>query len=71
MQAEAALGRVGLWLLIMVLSIVMVATAADSGMAAHATIIGVIAFVMVWVTAAGFDSLGKAQGFFKMPEGLL
>ena len=69
MQAEAALGRVGLWLLIMVLSIVMVATAADSGMAAHATIIGVIAFVMVWVTAAGFDSLGKAQGFFKMPEG--
>ncbi len=69
MQAEAALGRVGLWLLIMVLSIVMVATAADSGMAAHATIIGVLAFVMVWVTAAGFDSLGKAQGFFKMPEG--
>ena len=69
MQAEAALGRVGLWLLIMVLSIVMVAIAADSGMAAHATIIGVIAFVMVWVTAAGFDSLGKAQGFFKMPEG--
>ena len=69
MQAEAALGRVGLWLLIMVLSIVMVATAADSGMAAHATIIGIIAFVMVWVTAAGFDSLGKAQGFFKMPEG--
>ena len=69
MQAEAALGRVGLWLLVMVLSIVMVATAADSGMAAHATIIGVIAFVMVWVTAAGFDSLGKAQGFFKMPEG--
>ena len=52
MQAEAALGRVGLWLLIMVLSIVMVATAADSGMAAHATIIGVIAFVLVWVTAA-------------------
>ena len=69
MQAEAALGRVGLWFLIMVLSFVMVATAADSGMAAHATIIGVIAFVMVWVTAAGFDSLGKAQGFFKMPEG--
>ena len=69
MQAEAALGRVGLWLLIMVLSVVMVATAADSGMAAHATIIGVIAFVMVWVTAARFDPLGKAQGFFKMPEG--
>lgn len=46
MQAEAALGRVGLWLLVMVLSVVMVATAADQGMAAHATIIGIIAFVM-------------------------
>ncbi|QZD88716.1 cytochrome-c oxidase, cbb3-type subunit I [Qipengyuania aurantiaca] len=69
MQAEAALGRVGLWLLVMVLSVVMVATAADQGMAAHATIIGIIAFVMVWVTAARFDPLGKAQGFFKMPEG--
>ena len=69
MQAEAALGRVGLWLLIMVLSVVMVATAADQGMAAHATIIGIIAFVMVWVSAARFDPLGKAQGFFKMPEG--
>ena len=69
MQAEAALGRVGLWLLVMVLSVVMIATAADQGMAAHATIIGIIAFVMVWVTAARFDPLGKAQGFFKMPEG--
>ena len=69
MQAEAALGRVGLWLLVMVLSVLMAATAADSGMAAHATIIGIIAFVMVWVTAARFDPLGKTQGFFKMPEG--
>ncbi|PZT86952.1 MAG: cytochrome-c oxidase, cbb3-type subunit I [Citromicrobium sp.] len=69
MQAEAALGRVGLWLLIMILAIVLVATAADRGMAAHGTIIGLIAFVMVWVTAGRFDPLGKAQGFFKMPQG--
>ena len=69
MQAEAALGRVALWFVVLALSVILVATARDSGFAAHATILGILAFVMIWVTAARFDPLGKAQGFFKMPEG--
>ena len=69
MQAEAALGRVALWFVVLVLSVILAGTARDTGFAAHATILGILAFVMIWVTASRFDPLGKAQGFFKMPEG--
>ena len=51
MQAEAALGRAGLWFGVLILSIVMAATARDPGFAAHATIIGVVAFVLMWMSA--------------------
>lgn len=69
MQAEAALGRIGLWFLIMLAAIAGAVAAADSGFAAHATIVAVIAFAMIWISASRFDPLGKAQGFFRMPEG--
>ncbi|MBX7502511.1 cytochrome-c oxidase, cbb3-type subunit I [Qipengyuania sp. YG27] len=69
MQAEAALGRIGLWFLIMLAAIAAAVAAADSGFAAHATIVAVIAFAMIWISASRFDPLGKAQGFFRMPEG--
>ncbi|MXP10754.1 cytochrome-c oxidase, cbb3-type subunit I [Pseudoblastomonas halimionae] len=69
MQAETALGRTGLWFVIFFLSIAVIATAADSGFAAHATIVAITAFVLMWMSAMRFDPLGKAQGFFKMPEG--
>jgi len=67
MQAETALGRAGLWFLIMVLAIAAAAIAADKGFAVHATIIAVIAFVLMWMSAARFDPVGSAQGFFRMP----
>lgn len=69
MQAEAALGRTGLWFGILLLSVIVMATAADWGFAAHATIVAVVAFAFMVMSALRFDPLGKAQGFFRMPEG--
>ena len=70
MQAEAALGRTGLWFGVLIISVMLVATARDAGFAAHATIIAVVAFVLMCMSAARFDPMGKARGFFRMPEGL-
>ena len=70
MQAEAALGRVGLWFGVLIISVILAATARDTGFAAHATIIAIVAFVLMWMSAARFDPMRKAQGFFRMPEGL-
>ncbi len=68
MQAETALGRVGLWFLIMLAATAAALAAADPGFAAHATIIAVLGFVMIWVSASRFDPMGKARGFFKLPD---
>ena len=38
MQAETALGRTGLWFAVLLISLIVIATAADRGFAAHATI---------------------------------
>ena len=69
MRAEVALGRVGLWFLALVISIVLAATARDTGFAAHAIIIAIVSFVLMWMSAARFDPMGKARGFFRMPQG--
>ena len=69
MHAEAAIGRTGLWFAVLIVSILVFMTAADSGFAAHAVIVGITAFALMAMSAARFDPLGKAQGFFKMPEG--
>ncbi|MBX7461130.1 cytochrome-c oxidase, cbb3-type subunit I [Qipengyuania huizhouensis] len=69
MRAEVALGRVGLWFLVLVISIVLAATARDTGFAAHAIIIAIVSFVLMWMSAARFDPMGKARGFFRMPQG--
>ncbi|HCH95889.1 MAG TPA: cytochrome-c oxidase, cbb3-type subunit I [Erythrobacter sp.] len=69
MQAETALGRVGLWFLVMLVAMAAALGAADSGFAAHAWIIAALGFVMIWVSASRFDPLGKARGFFKLPDG--
>ncbi len=64
---EAALGRAGLWFLILFLAILAIIGAKDAAFAAHATIIALAAFVMIWVTAARYDPLARAQGMFHMP----
>ena len=69
MQVEAALGRAGLWFGVLLISLVFAATARDSGFAAHATIIAIVSFVLMWISVARFDPMGKARGFFQMPDG--
>jgi cytochrome c oxidase cbb3-type subunit 1 len=69
MQVEAALGRAGLWFGVLLISLVLAATARDSGFAAHATIIAIVSFVLMWISVARFDPMGKARGFFQMPDG--
>ena len=68
MKIEAALGRVGLWFVLLLLSLVVFVNARDTGFAAQAAIIGFIAFVMIWVTAGRFDPVGGGRTFFKMPD---
>ncbi|ALE15672.1 Cytochrome c oxidase subunit CcoN [Altererythrobacter epoxidivorans] len=65
---EAVLGRIGLWFLILLLAIVAVLGAQDAGFAAHATIIAILAFVMIWVSAGSYDPLARAQSLFRMPD---
>jgi cytochrome c oxidase cbb3-type subunit I len=69
MQAEAALGRAGLWFAVMLLAIVAYVSAADGGFAVHAAMVGLVALGLVIASAARFDPLGPARGFFRMPEG--
>ena len=59
MQAEAALGRVGLWFAIMILALLASVFAADAGFAAHAAIVAAIGFVLVIATAMRFDPLAR------------
>ncbi|TNE34032.1 MAG: cytochrome-c oxidase, cbb3-type subunit I [Alphaproteobacteria bacterium] len=66
---EAVLGRVGLWFLVLLLSIAAIVGAQDAGFAVHATIIAIVAFGMIWVAAASYDPLAKAQGLLRMPGG--
>ncbi|MCT2559890.1 cytochrome-c oxidase, cbb3-type subunit I [Tsuneonella sp. YG55] len=69
MQAEAALSRAGLWFAVMLLAIVAYVSAADTGLAVHAAIVGLVALGLVLASAARFDPLSPARGFFRMPEG--
>ncbi len=65
---EAVLGRVGLWFLILLLSIAAVIGAHDSGFAVHATIIAILSFAMIWLVASSYDPLAKVQSLFHMPD---
>jgi cytochrome c oxidase cbb3-type subunit 1 len=66
---ESVLGRVGLWLLVLMAALAAFAGAKDIGFAVHAALIGIVAFALVCVTAARYDPLAKAQSIFKMPPG--
>jgi cytochrome c oxidase cbb3-type subunit I len=67
MQAESAVGRVILWFGVMLLAGFVALVTPDKGFAAHATIIALVGFVLMWVSAARFDPASKARSFFKMP----
>ena len=68
MQIEAALARAGLWFVLLLLSLAVAVSAKDAGFAAHAVIIGIVSFAMIWITAGRFDPVGGGRTFFKMPD---
>ncbi|MFN4113988.1 MAG: cytochrome-c oxidase, cbb3-type subunit I [Sphingomonadaceae bacterium] len=65
---ESVLGRIGLWFGVLLLAVVAIATAQDAGFAAHATIVAIVAFILIWATAGSFDPLARAQSLFRMPD---
>ncbi len=72
MQAESAIGRVLLWFGIMLLAGLAALLTHDGGFAVHATIVALVAFILMWMSAGRFDPTGldpaaRARGFFKMP----
>ncbi len=69
MQAETALARVGLWFLVMLAMIVVMAGTTTQGFAVQAAIVAALAVAMMFVTVSRFDPLGSARGFFRMPDG--
>ena len=66
---EAVIGRVGLWFMVLLLAIVAIAGAQDTGFAVHMTIVAIVALVLLATTARNYDPLARAQSLFKMPEG--
>lgn len=64
---EAVLGRIGLWFLVLFLAIAAYVGAHDAGFAVHALLVAVVAFGLLWATAARYDPLAKAQSLFRMP----
>ena len=66
---EAVIGRVGLWFMVLLLAIVAIAGAQDTGFAVHMTIVAIVALVLLATTARNYDPLARAQSLFKMPDG--
>ncbi len=67
MQAETALGRIGLWFIVMLVALAASAAAKDSGFAFHAGLIAVLGLVMIGLSAGRFDPGAKTNSFFRMP----
>ena len=68
MQAETTLGRAGLWFLVALAAMAAMLGAKDSGFAAHALIVAIIAFGLLIVSVARFDPTASLSGFFKIPQ---
>ena len=66
---QAVLGRIGIWFLVLMAAIAAVIGAKDAAFAVHMTIIALVAFFLMVITAGRYDPLTKAQSIFKMPPG--
>ncbi|MFN2099671.1 cytochrome-c oxidase, cbb3-type subunit I [Altererythrobacter sp. MF3-039] len=66
---DAVLGRIGLWFVVLMLALIAYVGAQDAGFAAHALIIAIVAFALIWITAGRYEPLARAQSIFRMPEG--
>ncbi len=66
---EATLGRIGIWTLVLLASLAAFLGAQDAGFAVHMAIVGIVALILIIVTANSHDPMSKAQSNFKMPPG--
>jgi cytochrome c oxidase cbb3-type subunit 1 len=69
MQAEASLGRIALWFVVLIAALAVMALTGDAPFAVHAAIVALVAFVLLAMTATRYDPGGAARGFFNIPEG--
>jgi cytochrome c oxidase cbb3-type subunit 1 len=68
MQAEASLGRIALWFVVLIAAIAVMAITSDAGFAVHAAIVGFVAVLLLAMSATRFDPGGAASGFFRIPD---
>jgi len=68
MQAEALLGRIALWFVVLVAAIAVTAITSDAGFAVHAAIVGLVALLLLVMSATRFDPGGAMSGFFRIPD---
>ncbi len=66
---EATLGRIGIWTLVLLAAFAAFLGAQDAGFAVHMAIVGIVALILIIVTANSHDPMSKAQSIFKMPPG--
>jgi cytochrome c oxidase cbb3-type subunit 1 len=68
MHAEASLGRIALWFVVLIAAIAVMASTSDAGFAVHAAIVGLVALLLLAMSATRFDPGGAASGFFRIPD---
>jgi len=64
---EIVLGRAGIWLVLLLLSILAVAAAADTGFAIHMGIVGLACVVGLWFTLSRTDYAKATRGTLGVP----
>ncbi|QIG54537.1 cytochrome-c oxidase, cbb3-type subunit I [Altererythrobacter sp. BO-6] len=66
---QAVLGRIGIWSVVLLAALAAMVAAKDAAFAVHMTIVGIVAFLLIVVTARDYDPLARAQSIFRMPAG--
>jgi len=64
---ESVVTRAGIWLAVLLVAILAVAAAADSGFAIHMSIVAVAALIGLWVTVSKTDYGAIANGILRTP----
>ncbi len=65
---EKVVSRAGLWFVIVILAVMAVALAKDSGFAIHMSIVGLAAAIALWVSISGADYSAIAKGILRTPD---
>ena len=66
---QAVLGRIGIWSVVLLAALAAMVAAKDAAFAVHMTIVAIVAFLLIVVTARNYDPLARAQSIFRMPAG--